>query len=197
MKFHDVTIVAGSVHSQRVQDTAALAPAAIDVARGMLEKLRDGQRSVRPPISGVPEFDVTLGLPDKMVSFHSTAEDAAQARDLFFCVADVGAPLPFQYNLVLPGGTRSAEQQEMEQRALVTLLVLSQVHHGIQLPPGELIGIVEQLRATRPLLATTVLPWFPDTPAGEDLVMVAADFSTCFATAMGFTNVRERGRART
>lgn len=197
MKFHDFTIVDGGVHSERLQDTTALEPTAIDVTRGMLKKLREGQRFVRPPIAIVPEFNVMLGLPDEMAGFHSTAEDAAQARNLFFCVADVAAPLPFQYNLVLPGGTRSTEQQELEQRALVTLLVLSQAPLGKHPAPGELIGVVEQLWAKRPLLATTVLPWVPNAPAGQDLVMVAADFSTCFATAMGFGNVHERGRTRT
>ena len=197
MKFRDFTIEAGSIRSERLQDTTAIVPAAVDVARGMLKKLREGQRSVRPSVSGVPESDVTLGLPDEMAGVHSTPADAARASDLFFCVADVGAPLPFQYNIVLPGGTRSEEQQEVERRALMTLLTLSHIPLRTPVPPGQLLDVLEQLWAKRPLLATTVLPLVPVTPAGRELVMVAADFSTCFATAMGFSGARERGRSRT
>ena len=164
MIFHDLTLVAGRVHSRRQQDTRELSTSAVEECRGYLRQLKAGERLVSVDFPGL-DFAVRLGLPEQY--------PAAPGNDPFFCVGAVGS-VPFQYNLVLPADVPAAAARW----GLTTLLGLSLAD---AMSPAELEERVEPLRDLAPLLATALVPLAGLTP---HLVMVASDFATCFAAAL-------------
>lgn len=165
MTFADLTLIAGRVHSRRLQDTAALLPEAIEQCRGYLGRLKTGERLVEVDFPGL-DFAVRLGLPEHF--------PPAPGNDRFFCVGAVGS-VPFQYNLVLPVGVPA----EAAQYGLTTAFAVS-LYDEAMMTAAELEEMVEPLRAEAPLLATALLP-LPD--LAPPLIIVASDFCTCFAAA--------------
>lgn len=184
MKFHDLTVLAGRVHSRRTQDSTALDPGAVEVARGMLRRLRGGETEVAHGVEGIPDFRVALGLP--MFSDTPGLDPRLQVRvaapGRFFCVRDPRSELAWQVNLVLPGGDLGA-REAVDRRAVATLLGISQAEAG----GSDSVPTMEAIWQARPVLATTLL----DMPlGGPELVAVAADFATCFAAAMLLEDAR-------
>jgi hypothetical protein len=183
MEFRDYTITSGDIQSERRHDTAAMASHAVEAAGEFLGELHAGKTRVRVRVPGLPEFDVMLGIPEAVFGGDRQLRARSAAPGRFFCVAAPGCP-PFQYNLVLPAGRISMHQQTIDQRAIATLVGLSTRLGSPENGSGPQ-RVIQRLWNTRPLLATTFLARdLPVSPASLWLVMVAADFSTCFAAAM-------------
>lgn len=181
MKFHDYTISGGEIYSQRIQDTEELAPTALRGTMQMLRSLQAGQTFVEHGIRGLPRFGALLGLPLRENTYAADPELAERmaAPGRFFCVATRKKHHPFQINLVLPYRlVLTDEDEDSDKRAIATLLGISTGSRPFDLvKAGETI---ERIWSTRPLLATILLPY----TFSPDLIMVAADFSTCFAAAI-------------
>lgn len=154
MTFHDVTLEAGGLYSERVQDTDRIAPAAVAVFAGMIAA--GGGDFVRPVPVG-PAAHVRLRW--------TAARTAAVAT--FYAAGELAT------SSVLLSGVREADDAAAAAafRGLVT-----RAFSGTPAEPGfDVLGL-----ARRPLVAS--LPWPNPAVAPADLGLIA-DMETCLAAA--------------
>ena len=178
MKFNDYTLRGGTIMSRRVYQTEALAEHAVATCAKMLTLLRQGADWVTHDIPGMVEFGVSLGPPQWLLD---TMGERVEAPNRFFCVSERGQDA-FQFNIVLDAGPLT----EQDDRAVATALALSLMGDlsgkTQNLSSEEAIEMqVREITQTRPVLATALTPNYA---ISRDVVMIAADFSTCFAAAM-------------
>lgn len=170
MIFRDFTIFRGRIHSQRTQNTDALAPEALALCRTLIQRLRQGELSVWHGVEGLPYFSVSFGAPSFLAELGEAVENAGR----FFTLSDQFGG-EFQVNCVL-----SPDPAENDSRDVATIF-------GISLPEIERFKVteadIERIVASRPALLTTV-GTLENSPLMEDVISVAADFSTCFAAAL-------------
>jgi hypothetical protein len=174
MRFKDYTLLGGKIQSQRETDTAKLDKSSVQICQTMLAQLRRGDTFVTHGQSGIPDFGVSLGMPDWLTSDMPGTISPGK----FFTVADPGRE-PFQYNMVMKTGTAS----ENDKRDLCTIMGLSMAALSAeQTRTWERIEAeVEKVVAVPPFLATALVLTYM---VPRDVVVVAGSFSTSFAAAL-------------
>lgn len=154
MRFHDYTLIAGGKFSRRVQDSSAIARAAVEVFRDMLERFGDSFHEPIPVVQGYS------------LMFSSEGEGAAFAT--FF-----SGQTPVTTSALLSGRDSQAEGRAVEefQRLVV------QLFRGTELEPAwDLAGIEE-----RPVIVSLILPSAGS--VSREAVGMIADMETCLAAS--------------
>lgn len=176
MKFNDLTVFGGAIHSRREHYTQRLDQHAVLLARQLYRQARAAleREIVFRGIPGQP-FRVRIGLPPQ---YGHLAE--APGNGLVFCVSPPDGEY-FQYNCVLP----ASETRDECLWALHTVLGISYAGVGAPENSEAMEGIAESYLTERPLLATALMPTeILPTAEGQALIRLCADFSTCFGAAM-------------
>ena len=180
MTFNDFTLHAGAIRSRRTRDTDELAPWAVDHCRIMLLRLLQDGGQVEHGVDGLPCFAVSLNVPP---AFIEALGEQVEAPDRIFCIQQPGRD-PFQINLVLP-----PEPAPIDSFAAATLLGISLLGQAGRDPPPDALERIQEILSARPVLATALIP----TTVDPHTIMIAADFSTCFAAAMLLEHTERRG----
>jgi hypothetical protein len=155
MVFHDITIVTGSVSSQRIHDTASLPPAVVEVFRDLLKWHGDDFRE-RLPVPGLEHVEL------KWTREGSGALATFWSRNV-----------PVTTSALAPGLDADDALAVLES---VQQLVLQFHGDSPEEPAFDLLAVAE-----RPLLATLPIP-VPALALSPDMGVIA-DAETCLAAA--------------
>lgn len=173
VKFKDLLLVGGNIHTHRDIDTETMAPDIFDEYVQLLGYLRGGDTIVEADAGGFV-LTVQLGLP----SLYDQLGDRVESPGRFFSIGEPGA-MPFFVTLLL-----NADLHPRVNRDCATILAISEAMPG-SAPNAPLPNRAGLLQSLRPCAVHAMLP---GQVSDQMIVPVIEDFSAHFAAAMFLAN---------